>query len=117
MARLRAVSYYLYGLEKGSHVAEITVKSGEFGMDCVEVIGGEVITAPQTVHTGAEDVSEDTSSETAADNTTSAVVEKSTNDTNNAGVLISVGAGLAIVGGVVGTVLYKKKRRAKTDKK
>lgn len=36
----RELSYYLYGLESGEHAVEITVKSGEYTIDSIEIIKG-----------------------------------------------------------------------------
>lgn len=42
LAGSREISYYHHGLKTGKHTAQITVVSGTFSIDGVEVIGGEI---------------------------------------------------------------------------
>lgn len=68
----REVTYHCEGLENGTHTAKITVSAGKFGIDGMEVIGGELPYPAKEEETAAETEPE-TETETYAEAETSEV--------------------------------------------
>lgn len=61
----REISYRFDGLESGAHTAKITVVSGEYSVDGMQVAGGEIPLPGMANDTAeTEDIPEDTSSDT-----------------------------------------------------
>lgn len=96
----RGVTFEMSGLEAGEHTVEVTVLSGTFAVDGAQVTGAPVVETPENP--------EDSSDETAPEANNSKV---KTNDKKSL-IPFAVGAGALLVAaaGIVGAVLFRKKR-------
>lgn len=96
----REITYHCEGLENGTHTAKITVAAGKFGIDGMEVIGGELPYPAKEEETAAETEPEtktyaeaETSEATAEENKKSPALPIAA----AAAAVIAVGAGAAIL--------------------
>ncbi|MGN0643012.1 MAG: glycosyl hydrolase family 59 [Huintestinicola sp.] len=107
---LREISCRFDGLEKGAHTAKITVVSGKYSVDGMEVTGGDI-----PLPTAEEEISSEVSAETvlSADESEAAAVSEQSDENGSKSSpvipIIAAAAGAALIGGAV--VLKKKKSK------
>ena len=96
----REIAYHCEGLEKGSHTAKITVATGSFSVDGMEVIGDEVPYPEKTA--------EETDAEAVTETETSEVMTEE--NKKSSALPIAAAAAAVIAAGVGAAVLIKKKK-------
>lgn len=112
----REVGYYKYGLEAGEHTAEITVLSGSFAADALEVLGGEVplpSEEDESEEAVTSDVSSDDTDSTASD-TESTGAETADGTAKSEFPVLPVAVGGAVVAAAAvaaGVIIAKKKKK------
>lgn len=112
----REVGYYKHGLEAGEHTAVITVLSGTFSADALEVIGGEVPLPTEKTDAAVPDETSAENSDGAAENSTpeSSVSDGSgAEQTENRVPVVPIVAGGATAAAAVaaGMIIAKKKKK------
>ena len=103
----REVTYHCEGLENGTHTAKITVAAGKFGIDGMEVIGGELPYPAKEEETAAETEPE-TETETYAEAETSEVTSEE--NKKSPALPIAAAAAAVIAAGLGAAILIKKKK-------
>lgn len=108
----RESGYHKHGLPAGQHTAEITVVSGQFCTDMLEVIGGEI----RLLTEKEESVPTEEPAETAetAGTAESSGTADSTDSEKKSGfpvVPVAVGAGVAVAAAVAGVIIAKVKKK------
>ena len=103
----REVTYHCEGLENGTHTAKITVSAGKFGIDGMEVIGGELPYPAKEEETAAETEPE-TETETYAEAETSEATAEE--NKKSPALPIAAAAAAVIAAGAGAAILIKKKK-------
>lgn len=112
----RSASYYLYGLEEGQHAVIITVKSGNFSVDAIE-IARDTIYKKQTV-VGTKDMTMKTMepskepSKTEAQAQEASASETKESSSTNMVVMIAVAVAVVVALAAIVTVVIRRKKKA-----